>query len=54
MEMLTFLIPVAILLGLTGLGAFIWAVRTGQFDDPQGDAARILTDNEDRPLPDRH
>ena len=53
MEMLVFLSPVAILLGLTGLGAFIWAVRSGQFDDPQGDALRILTDETDSPLPDR-
>ena len=53
MDMLAFLIPVAILLGLTGLAAFVWAVRSGQFDDPDGDAARILTDAEDKPLPDR-
>ncbi|MGB3625753.1 MAG: cbb3-type cytochrome oxidase assembly protein CcoS [Henriciella sp.] len=50
MEMLAFLIPVALLLGLAGLAAFIWAVRSGQFDDPQGDAARILVDDEDKPL----
>ncbi len=48
MEMLAFLIPVALLLGLTGLAAFIWSVRSGQFDDPDGAAARILID-EDRP-----
>lgn len=48
MEMLAFLIPVALLLGLAGLASFIWAVRAGQFDDPDGAAARILID-EDRP-----
>ena len=53
MEMLTFLIPVALLLGMMGLGAFIWSVRSGQFDDPQGDAARILLDD-DEPLTERN
>ena len=48
MEMLVFLIPVALLLGLTGLLSFIWAVRAGQFADPDRAAARILID-EDRP-----
>ena len=46
MEMLAFLIPVALLLGLTGLVAFIWSVRSGQFDDPDGAAARILIDED--------
>lgn len=40
------LIPVALFLGLLGLAAFIWALRTGQFDDPDGAAARILTDDD--------
>jgi cbb3-type cytochrome oxidase maturation protein len=35
-------------LALVGLAAFIWALRAGQFDDPAGDAARILQDD-DRP-----
>lgn len=51
MEMLAFLIPVALMLGLVGLVSFIWAVREGQFDDPDGAAARILID-EDRPAED--
>ena len=50
MEMLAFLIPIALFLGFTGLIGFIWAVRSGQFDDPEGDAARILIDD-DKPLP---
>ncbi|MEM5517585.1 cbb3-type cytochrome oxidase assembly protein CcoS [Henriciella sp. AS95] len=50
MEMLAFLIPIALFLGLIGLVAFIWAAKTGQFDDPEGDAARILIDD-DHPLP---
>jgi cbb3-type cytochrome oxidase maturation protein len=37
-------------LGLIGLGAFWWSLRAGQYDDPVGDAARILVeDPEDRP-----
>ena len=46
MEMLAFLIPVALMLGLVGLVSFIWAVREGQFDDPDGSALRILIDEE--------
>jgi cbb3-type cytochrome oxidase maturation protein len=45
---LLFLIPVALGLGLIGLGAFFWALRNGQFEDPDGAAARILID-EDAP-----
>ena len=45
---LLFLIPVALGLGLFGLAAFFWALRSGQFDDPEGAAARILID-EDKP-----
>ena len=41
------LIPVALLLGLGGLAAFFWALRNGQFNDPDGDAARILLDDEE-------
>ena len=43
------LIPIALLLGLIGLGAFFWAARSGQFDDLDGAALRILIDDEDRP-----
>ena len=49
---LLILIPVAIGLGLIGLGGFVWAVRSGLFDDPDGAAERILHDD-DRPLPER-
>jgi cbb3-type cytochrome oxidase maturation protein len=47
MSGLAILIPVAIGLGLTGLAAFFWALSNGQFDDPEGDAVRILLDDED-------
>lgn len=44
---LAVLIPIALALGLLGLAAFFWALRNGQFDDPDGAANRILID-EDR------
>ena len=46
MSILLFLAPTSVLLGLMGLGAFFWTVKNGQYDDPQGDAARILYDHE--------
>jgi len=49
-EILTILIPVSLILGGIGLLAFFWALKSKQFDDPQGDAARILkTDYDDKP-----
>lgn len=44
--MVSYLIPVALLLGLLGLGAFFWSMRAGQFDDPEGAANRILLDDD--------
>jgi len=49
MSALLWLIPVAFLLGLTGIIAFFWSVKTGQFDDPDGDSSRILQED-DHPL----
>ncbi len=48
---LAMLIPIALLMGLAGLGAFFWALRSGQFDDCEGSAARILLDDEGDALP---
>ncbi|MCB1784262.1 MAG: cbb3-type cytochrome oxidase assembly protein CcoS [Alphaproteobacteria bacterium] len=47
MNVLLFLIPVALLLGLIGLGGFIWSLKSGQFDDLEGAAMRILIDEEE-------
>ncbi len=47
MSGLLYLIPAALLLGLLGLAAFLWALRSGQFDDLDGAAERILYDDED-------
>jgi cbb3-type cytochrome oxidase maturation protein len=52
MEGLIYLIPIALLLGLIGLAAFLWAMRTGQFEDLDGAAERILFDDDDPPRPD--
>ncbi|MEO3431032.1 cbb3-type cytochrome oxidase assembly protein CcoS [Pelagibius sp. CAU 1746] len=52
MSALFYLIPAALLLGLLGLGAFLWSLKSGQFDDLDGAAHRILLDDEDdTPLP---
>jgi cbb3-type cytochrome oxidase maturation protein len=44
---LLLLIPIALALGLAGLLTFLWALRSGQFDDLDGAAGRILFDDED-------
>ncbi len=52
MTALLFLIPAALFLGGLGLAAFIWALRSGQFEDLDGAAQRILIDD-DEDLPER-
>jgi cbb3-type cytochrome oxidase maturation protein len=47
MNGLLLLIPVALLLGAIGLVAFLWALKSGQYDDLDGAAHRILFDDED-------
>nr|WP_314084489.1 cbb3-type cytochrome oxidase assembly protein CcoS [uncultured Shinella sp.] len=49
MNTLIFLIPIALLLGALGLGAFLWSLRSGQYDDVEGAAWRVLDDGDDRP-----
>ena len=51
MDSLIFLIPVALCLGTIGLAAFLWALTSGQFDDPDGAASRILFDDVTAPNP---
>lgn len=43
---LSVLIPIALSLGLLGLAAFFWALGSGQFDDSEGAAVRILMDDD--------
>ena len=45
MNVLVILIPVSLIVGGVGLAAFIWTVRSNQYDDEQGNAARILLDD---------
>ncbi|MCJ2183870.1 cbb3-type cytochrome oxidase assembly protein CcoS [Novosphingobium sp. 1949] len=52
MTILGFLIPLALLMGLCGLGAFFWAMKSGQFEDLDGAANRILIDEENPADPD--
>ena len=51
MSALLYLIPIALFLGLAGLVAFLWALRSGQFEDLDGAAERILFDDDDEPKP---
>lgn len=52
MEILGILIPVSLFLGGLGLLAFFWSLKNRQYDDPRGDAERILTsDWDDAPKP---
>ncbi|WP_102226264.1 cbb3-type cytochrome oxidase assembly protein CcoS [Acidimangrovimonas sediminis] len=52
MDVLAYLIPISLLLGGIGLAGFFWTLRKGQYDDPEGDARRILSDEwDDRPKP---
>jgi cbb3-type cytochrome oxidase maturation protein len=46
MATLLYLIPIALFLGGLGLGAFMWSLRSGQYDDLDGAATRILIDDE--------
>ncbi len=46
MTVLIYLVPMALLLGLTGLAAFLWSLRSGQYDDVDGAAVRILDDDD--------
>jgi len=46
MDVLIYLIPIALVLGGVGLVAFIWALRSGQFEDLDGAAMRILNDDD--------
>ena len=51
MNVLVYLIPAALFLGLLGLAAFLWSLRSGQLEDLDGAAERILLDD---PLDDDH
>ena len=46
MNGLMILIPVALLLGVAGLAAFLWSLKSGQYEDLDGAAVRILGEDE--------
>ncbi|SFK18849.1 cbb3-type cytochrome oxidase assembly protein CcoS [Bradyrhizobium sp. Gha] len=47
MEILVILVPLALMLGLAGLAAFLWSLRSGQYDDLDGAAWRAIADDDD-------
>ncbi|MCR9124718.1 MAG: cbb3-type cytochrome oxidase assembly protein CcoS [Rhodobacteraceae bacterium] len=52
MSVLAFLIPISLVLGALGLAGFLYTVRTNQYDDPEGDSRRMLSDEwDDHPKP---
>lgn len=51
MNILIYLIPIALALGALGLGAFLWSMKSGQYQDLDGAAERILDEEADeKPL----
>lgn len=51
MDILYLLIPLAVVIMIVAAGAFIWAVKNGQYDDLEGPAHRILMDDDDPRIP---
>lgn len=47
MDIMIFLIPAAVFLGALGLAAFFWSLKSGQYEDLDGAAHRILIDDDD-------
>lgn len=50
MSSLVFLVPLALLLGGAALAAFLWSLKSGQYDDLDGAAERILLDDDEKDL----
>jgi cbb3-type cytochrome oxidase maturation protein len=46
MNVLIYLVPMALGLGLTALFAFLWSMRSGQYEDMEGAALRVLSDDD--------
>jgi cbb3-type cytochrome oxidase maturation protein len=46
MNVLVYLVPAALSLGLIGLAAFLWSLKSGQYEDLDGAALRILRDDD--------
>lgn len=54
MTVLLFLIPIALILGLAALGAFLWSLKSGQYEDMEGAANRILFEDDEPSRPKKH
>ena len=54
MEVMVILVPLALALGLVGLGGFLWSLKSGQYDDLEGAAWRALADDEPAPAEPPH
>ena len=52
MAVLYIVVPLAVIFAGVAIGVFIWATRSGQFDDTQTPGVRILFDDEDAPVRD--
>jgi cbb3-type cytochrome oxidase maturation protein len=52
MSIILLLLPIALFMGLLGLGAFMWSLRNGQFDDMEGAAVRAIMDDDEHLMPD--
>jgi cbb3-type cytochrome oxidase maturation protein len=50
MSIMIVLIPVALLMAAVGLWAFFWSLRSGQYEDLEGAAHRVLINDDDKPL----
>lgn len=50
MESIIYLIPIAFFVAGIGIAAFVWSVKSKQYDDPKGNANRILIEDDDKPL----
>lgn len=51
MAVLIYLVPAALILGGLGLAAFLWSLKSGQYDDMEGAAQRILFDDDEMENP---
>ncbi|MGY3611234.1 MULTISPECIES: cbb3-type cytochrome oxidase assembly protein CcoS [unclassified Bradyrhizobium] len=49
MEVIAFLVPLALLLGLLGLLGLLWSLKNGQYDDLEGAAWRAISDDDETP-----
>ena len=50
MEVMIILVPLALALGLAGLLAFLWSLKSGQYDDLEGAAWRAIADDDEPPV----